>query len=154
MPLPAPLTALIQSEPLRSVLCVDAPLQSAENIQTKSQTESLQHITTDALLAPTFQQRFDLVWLSAASLQCPPQQRNELIAKCRDQIASRVLLEVREGEAGEMTETECLALGFVRCAITERHHYYLFDLKTYKPAPDWLNPKFWANPQNWDKFRW
>ena len=26
---------------------------------------------------------------------------------------------------------------------------YLFDLHTYKPAPDWLNPRFWAHPELW-----
>lgn len=26
---------------------------------------------------------------------------------------------------------------------------YLFDLHTYKPAPDWLNARFWAHPERW-----
>jgi hypothetical protein len=26
---------------------------------------------------------------------------------------------------------------------------YLFDLHTYKPAPDWLNSKYWAHPERW-----
>ncbi|MFI7908468.1 DUF6231 family protein, partial [Acinetobacter baumannii] len=21
-------------------------------------------------------------------------------------------------------------------------------------VPDWFNSKFWANPENWNKFRW
>ncbi|MFY5624612.1 DUF6231 family protein, partial [Acinetobacter baumannii] len=25
---------------------------------------------------------------------------------------------------------------------------------TYKHVPDWFNSKFWANPENWNKFRW
>ncbi|MFE1698566.1 DUF6231 family protein, partial [Acinetobacter baumannii] len=24
----------------------------------------------------------------------------------------------------------------------------------YKHVPDWFNSKFWANPENWNKFRW
>lgn len=29
-----------------------------------------------------------------------------------------------------------------------------FNLFDYKQLPDWLNSKFWANPENWGKFRW
>jgi hypothetical protein len=29
-----------------------------------------------------------------------------------------------------------------------------FNILTYKHVPDWFNSKFWANPENWDKFRW
>lgn len=29
-----------------------------------------------------------------------------------------------------------------------------FSLKTYKKTPNWLNSRFWANPQLWNKFLW
>ena len=29
-----------------------------------------------------------------------------------------------------------------------RIHYY--DLDTYKTVPDWLNARFWANPERWE----
>jgi hypothetical protein len=29
-----------------------------------------------------------------------------------------------------------------------------FDIHTYKEVPDWLNAKYWANPQNWGKYWW
>ncbi|MGM7373388.1 DUF6231 family protein, partial [Acinetobacter baumannii] len=29
-----------------------------------------------------------------------------------------------------------------------------FNILTYKHVPDWFNSKFWANPENWNKFRW
>ena len=29
-----------------------------------------------------------------------------------------------------------------------------FNILTYKHVPDWFNSKFWANPDNWNKFRW
>lgn len=29
-----------------------------------------------------------------------------------------------------------------------------FSLKTYKKTPNWLNSRFWANPQLWNKSRW
>jgi len=31
---------------------------------------------------------------------------------------------------------------------------YCFDIDHYKTTPDWLNPRHWANPELWDKYRW
>lgn len=28
---------------------------------------------------------------------------------------------------------------------------YQFNLATYKPAPDWLNARYWAHPERWDQ---
>lgn len=115
-------------------------------------------IDVAAIQVQAFKQRYDLVFLGDACLGLTPAQLQNLIAKCRDQLAPRVLLELPIKETGDtLSMTDCLALGFIHCAVTsaeQQHHYYLFDLETYKPVPDWLNPKFWANPQNWDRFRW
>ncbi|ELA08705.1 hypothetical protein MOMA_09106 [Moraxella macacae 0408225] len=41
------------------------------------------------------------------------------------------------------------------CQINQQNfNLYQFNLFDYKQLPDWLNSKFWANPENWDKFRW
>jgi len=148
MALPAPLTALIKTHQLANVLCVGYTPD-----ETVSQASSITQVSTDNLMENSFLKRVDLVALSQSALDLDDASRNAVIAKCRDQLAQKVLLELGLDDRG-MTETECLALGFVRCALTERNRYYLFDLKTYKPVPDWLNPKFWANPQNWDRYRW
>ena len=152
MALPAPLTALIESMGLNSVLYLGFDGTPAASV--------------DELMTESFQQRVDLVAINSELLNMQPAMRNALIAKCRDQLSTRVLLELDNeldnhlddhldnNDDTAMTETDCLALGFMRCAVTEQKRYYLFDLKTYKPAPDWLNPKFWANPQNWNKYRW
>lgn len=29
-----------------------------------------------------------------------------------------------------------------------------FNLFDYKPRPHWLNAQYWANPENWGKYRW
>lgn len=29
-----------------------------------------------------------------------------------------------------------------------------FNLYDYKKLPNWLNSEYWANPENWDKYRW
>ncbi|MBA56033.1 MAG: hypothetical protein CMK89_16400 [Pseudomonadales bacterium] len=147
MALPAPITALINSEQVQSTLFVGFDVLPPEAAT----------VTPDQLLEDSFQQRVELVAIGADALN-DVDHRNALIAKCRDQLSQKVVLELpqelQQKDQDGMTETDCLALGFIRCAVTESNRYYLFDLKTYKPVPDWLNPKFWANPQNWDKYRW
>lgn len=31
---------------------------------------------------------------------------------------------------------------------------YHYDIYDYKHTPDWLNSKYWANPERWDQERW
>lgn len=49
-------------------------------------------------------------------------------------------------------------LGYTLLPITESDdcysHCWQFNLYDYKRQPDWLNARFWANPENFDKYRW
>ena len=31
---------------------------------------------------------------------------------------------------------------------------FTYDLREYKQVPDWLNAKFWANPERFGKYWW
>ena len=31
---------------------------------------------------------------------------------------------------------------------------FTYDLLDYKQVPDWLNSRFWANPENFGKYWW
>ena len=31
---------------------------------------------------------------------------------------------------------------------------YTYNLATYNHKREWNSPRFWANPQNWNKYRW
>jgi len=158
--LPAPLAALIQKQQLTRIIVAgfgpDARVsqngESEDRVLAGNELQ-LEVVTGAQLLDGSFLQRAELVALSQDCLQQVGPRRGELIAKCRDQLSQRVLLQLPVNLTEE-EEAEYRALGFVRCAATEQHRYYLFDLKTYKTVPDWLNPRFWANPQNWEKFRW
>lgn len=146
--LPAPLQALVDQENLVDV-----------------------RIITDADSAKidSHAGRVDIVFIDTDSLNLEKADLMALIAHCRDVASPRVLARIiKEGSEANhkencitqalLSETDFLSLGFHRCAETleqnNRWLYYLFDIKTYKPAPDWLNPRFWANPAMWNKHRW
>jgi len=81
-----------------------------------------------------------------------------LIARLRDVQTRRVLVDVACSSASVWEQIDFIGLGFQCVARYEldgtAHEVYAFDLRHYKPAPDWLNATFWANPELWDKFRW
>lgn len=58
---------------------------------------------------------------------------------------------IAAGADSPLEFADFLSFGMQRLVERDEHAraLYLFDLHTYKPAPDWLNSRFWANPQRW-----
>lgn len=77
-----------------------------------------------------------------------------LLSRLRDIYARRVLARVVLGEIWQ--QNDMTAFGFTRLAAMEPTDgvLYGFDVASYKTTPDWLNPRYWANPDLWDKYRW
>jgi hypothetical protein len=70
-----------------------------------------------------------------------------LIGQLRQQ-APALLIAARENQP--LVFNDFLAFGMQRLAEADDGHLlYLFDIHTYKPAPDWLNAKYWAHPELW-----
>lgn len=79
----------------------------------------------------------------------------QLIAVMRDLLARQLLVFVPENL---LDDTTLIGLGLTRQARFEidatSWQAWSYDIRTYKSVPDWLNPRFWANPENWNKYRW
>lgn len=148
--LPLPVNAILQQDNLHSLLWV-----TQENAADSATTL---YRTADAVLAADFFQRVDLVFVSADAFSLDKPMLLQLLAKSRDLLSSRVVVECPLEQCPQWQEADFLALAMRRRAVmagaTCEHVFYGYDLKTYKPAPDWLNPKYWANPHMWDKARW
>jgi len=95
--------------------------------------------------------------LAVACLEPGENERHarQLIAVMRDLLARQLLVFVPEKL---LDDTSLIGLGLNRQARfeTDDVHWqaWSYDIRTYKSVPDWLNPRFWANPENWNKFRW
>ncbi|WP_018169440.1 MULTISPECIES: DUF6231 family protein [unclassified Thioalkalivibrio] len=81
----------------------------------------------------------------------------QLLGGLRDRWADEVLiLHRRDDERWGLNDF--LALGFRHDPEAEAaapdHTVYRTSLYDYKLTPDWLNARFWANPEMWDKRRW
>lgn len=77
------------------------------------------------------------------------QQAQHLISRTRLYVAPRILLVAASGCA--LDEAAFRALGFTLSAsdLATGLRIHDYDLDTYKTVPDWLNARFWANPERW-----
>lgn len=77
------------------------------------------------------------------------QHAQHIISQTRLYIAPRILL-VAQADCA-LDDASFRALGFT-LALTDpadKLRLYDYDLATYKTVPDWLNARFWANPERW-----
>jgi len=47
-----------------------------------------------------------------------------------------------------------LAMGLHKIIANQHYQLLSYNIKNYRPKHDWLNSRFWANPENYDKYRW
>lgn len=148
--LPLPVQAILHQEKLHSVLMITTAAGTPNNAVTC--------LTPEAALDSAFFERFDLVFVAADVFHLEKPSLLPLLAKARDLLSNRVVVETVPERHTHWKETDFLALAMHRRAVMTdadgEHVFYGYDLKTYKPTPDWLNPKYWANPHMWDKARW
>lgn len=87
----------------------------------------------------------------------------QLIARLRDLHTSRFCALVPigdgwEGRVSHWTSADLLSYGMKLVNHYQADggslHLYKYDIASYKSTPDWLNPRNWANPELWNKYRW
>ena len=104
-----------------------------------------------------FTQRYDLAVVNVASAQCDQTVLQHALVRLRDLFAKKILV------VADNSITPLLrALGFSQfnpvdlgsSSVSNAVQLWQFNNLTYKRVPDWLNAKFWANPEHFDKYRW
>ncbi|ENQ1002264.1 hypothetical protein ACENXH_000439 [Pseudomonas aeruginosa] len=117
----------------------------------------LAHSPAAALPAELAGQRFDLALFVDCLEHLPQRTGLQLLAGVRNLNASRVAVLV-DLEASDWQETDFFALAMQNSERFQREGQtltlYTYDLYEYKQVPDWLNAKFWANPENFGKYWW
>jgi len=107
--------------------------------------------------------RFDLGVVCGVLEHLERRTAGALIARLRDQQCQRLLLAVPIGAHWQThrsvwQQTDLLAYGFTLLSSEQRDarrvDVYGFDLATYKITPDWLNARYWAHPELFDKYWW
>ncbi len=141
-----------QEQPIHTAICVGQDLTQVQC----HQSILWHHFSVSAFLNLPFQQRYDMgvVMLDSPEMQdLDAQKMSQILVKLRDLFAKRLVVVSRLQD-----EKLLRALGFTQLIDKTTHEadfaLWQFNILTYKHVPDWFNSKFWANPENWDKFRW
>lgn len=115
------------------------------------------HAAAGALPAELAAQRFDLALIVDCLEHLPKRAGLELLGGIRNLNASRLAVLV-DLQASAWQETDFFALALQASERFQRDEQTLslftYDLLDYKQVPDWLNAKFWANPENFGKYWW
>ena len=117
--------------------------------------------TPQQLLSAPWQQRHDIAiaWLDHELVW---RDALHVLSALRDlharQLLAFVPISAWQQADSQWQPDQLRALGLQQQARFEQNgaliEAWSFDIRTYKAVPDWLNPRFWANPENWNKYRW
>lgn len=102
-------------------------------------------------------QRFDLALLVDCLEHLPKRDGLNLLGGIRNLNASRIAV-LADLPASGWQETDFFSLALQASERFQRDDQVLtlftYDLLDYKQVPDWLNARFWANPENFGKYWW
>lgn len=139
-------------QPIQTAICIGQDLAQYDH----NQSIQWDYFNVSDFLNLPFTQRYDLAVVSFDTnemMDVNDQSKSQMLVKLRDLMAKRIVTVCRVKD-----EKLLRALGFTQLIDKTAHAQDLalwqFNILTYKHVPDWLNSKFWANPENWNKFYW
>lgn len=101
--------------------------------------------------------RFDLALVVDCLEHLSLREGQELLGGVRNLNSGRLAV-LADLQASPWKETDFYALALQKMATFARDEQTLglftYDVRQYKQAPDWLNARFWANPQHFGKYWW
>ncbi|MES2821549.1 MAG: DUF6231 family protein [Pseudomonadota bacterium] len=143
--------------PQRLLLLGASGLPAVEAFQAAHPDSRLAQAAPGPLPTELAAQRFDLALLVDCLEHLPKQTGLQLLGGIRNLNASRLAVLV-DLTACDWQETDFFALALQASERFQRGgqtlSLFTYDLLDYKQVPDWLNAKFWANPENFGKYWW
>jgi len=140
---------LSSEQPIHTALCIGQNIDQNSAIQ-------WHYFSVNAFLSLPFTQRYDLgfvVFDTTEMQKISEIEKAQVLVRLRDLMAKRIVVVSKRQD-----EKLLRSLGFTQLIDKTLHDadfaLWQFNILTYKHVPDWFNSKFWANPENWDKFRW
>ncbi len=150
---------LLKMESPRDVLVIAPELLKEFSAFFKSQAHvEMQHLAVDRFEdLPGELGRFDFVMVFNTLEHLAKRTAEQLVSRLRDLHARLLWVAVNDTDS-RFNCDDAVAQG-MRMVDPEKFasgelQWYEFSLKFYKPVPQWLNARDWANPSRWDKDRW
>lgn len=159
----AALLDLVDSQQPKSCLVLsDAALELLTEVGAKCEFISLDktlfdaaHYHSETLSAALSAINPDLVIVGDVLSHLSETAAIEIVAMLRNQLNAQIILLQNLNAALQFHDL--LGLGFKRefkrSELTDCD-IYSYDISNYNKKRDWNNSRFWANPQNFEKYRW
>ncbi|PKM31158.1 MAG: hypothetical protein CVV07_03065 [Gammaproteobacteria bacterium HGW-Gammaproteobacteria-11] len=155
----AALIALLDQVQPDTLLCVSqGPVPALSHWCTEHPETLLVHVKETPLTPEVTARRYDLAVVADQLEHMDKRPGVELLAGLRNLTVSRMAVLVDLQRAADWQDTDFFGLAMQRQARFERDAgsltLFSYDLAAYKNVPDWLNAKYWANPEMYDKYWW
>ncbi len=152
------IAALLDTQaPLRLLVCGASEFPALAAFQAAHPDTQVTLAAPGPLPAAQASQRFDLALVVGCLEHMPKAEGRQLLAGIRNLNASRIAV-LADLHACAWSDTDFFALALQASERFERDGQVLslftYDLLEYKQVPDWLNSRFWANPENFGKYWW
>ncbi|WP_434458132.1 hypothetical protein JQR85_05795 [Stutzerimonas urumqiensis] len=117
----------------------------------------VEQVSSVPLPSQVTRQRFDLALVADCLEHVTKRDGLELLGGIRNLNASRMAVLV------DMLACDWHPTDFYALALQASEHFqrddqvltlFTYDLLQYKQVPDWLNARFWANPEHFGKYWW
>ncbi len=152
------LAALLDMQAPKRLLLIGADTFPALHAYTQAHPEAqVFHAMPGALPANLAAMRFDLALVLDCLEHLSQREGLELLGGIRNLNASRIAVLADLAACGwQETDFYSLALQLNERFARQEQVLTLFtyDVREYKQVPDWLNARFWANPENFGKYWW
>lgn len=118
---------------------------STHRLKTPFSIQQLTHLPT-----------IDLAIISNITETLPKAQAIEWLGVLRNAHAQRIVVIVDKSHSTQHAWqiSDYLGLGMKRLASIEHYELFSYAIENYQLKRDWLNSRFWAHPENFDKYRW
>ncbi len=152
------LAALLDMHNPEQLLVVGNPdLPALTAFHSAHPAKQIFHAPAGALSTALASRRYDLALLVDCLEHLPKRTALELLAGIRNLNSNRIVV-LADLHACGWQESDFFALALQVSARFQRGTQTLtlftYDLHDYKQVPDWLNAKFWANPEMFGKYWW
>lgn len=159
------LTKLLEQHAPRSILLLDPGGSELCAPYVKAHPDCrLEHVTSHSALAELpLSERYDICVVANTLERMDKASGGQLIARLRDLLTQRLFIVVPAGDGwpdlkSNWEMADFIGFGMHLVADYEQEgrqlQMYKFDIGDYKLTPDWLNARYWAHPERWDKERW
>jgi len=98
----------------------------------------------------------DLAIISGITDVLPKSQAMEWLGVLRNRHAPHIIVisDIDKTAQQGWLLADFLALSMKHVGTSHLHQVFSYALENYQPKKDWLNSRFWANPENYGKYRW